>query len=166
MFEHFDVNSAEELDAKIRQIAALDNVNRGDQLEGTLEVAYENESVKQASLILWIESRGVAIAWNKKQSGSIRKGYLCRWKKREKPEDQITDYWFCFKPEGAAYWETRQDAENDCTSIYNRCGIDIETANGGKYHCRKFLVEEFQPLGFVVYCEAPFCVVRKPRKIR
>jgi hypothetical protein len=53
----------------------------------------------------------------------MRKGYLARWKRREKPENCVTDYWFSFSPEKAAIWETTQEAEKDC-AIFNRFGID------------------------------------------
>lgn len=85
----------------------------------------------------------------------MRKGYLARWKRREKPEDHVTDYWFAFSPEKAATWETRQDAENDCT-IFDRFGIDILSVDGGTYLCRRFIVEELGPQSFTVCCEAPF----------
>lgn len=85
----------------------------------------------------------------------MRKGYFARWKRREKPEDHVTDYWFAFSPEKAATWETRQDAENDCT-IFNRFGIDILSVDGGTYLCRRFIVEELSPQSFAVCCEAPF----------
>lgn len=54
---------AAELDSKIRDIAALENVGRGDEIYGTLHVEYSDESVKQASLIPWLENRGVRIVW-------------------------------------------------------------------------------------------------------
>jgi hypothetical protein len=96
-------------------------------------------------------------------SMSMRKGYLARWKRRDKPEEHIVDYWFSFSPDNAACWDTRQEAENDCV-IYSRFGIDILAENGGTYHCEKFFVEERKPEGFVVYCEAPFRSVDTPGK--
>lgn len=85
----------------------------------------------------------------------FRKGYISRWKRRPKPEQHIIDYWFSGTPQSAAIWGTRIDAENDCTAIFSRFGIDIEAAIGA-YHCTKFVVEERSPGEFVVSCEAPF----------
>jgi hypothetical protein len=49
------------------------------------------------------------------------KGYVSRWKKREKPEDHITDYWFNEQIANAACWPTRLDAENWCTILNAHC---------------------------------------------
>lgn len=62
------VSTAAELDAEIRDIFALDLVQRGDQISGTLNVYYSDESVKQASLITALKARGVAIEWHKEKS--------------------------------------------------------------------------------------------------
>jgi hypothetical protein len=59
------VDSPEELDAAIRDIFALDNLGRGDEISGTLNVEYSDESVKQAFMLLLLEARGVHIAWHK-----------------------------------------------------------------------------------------------------
>jgi hypothetical protein len=93
----------------------------------------------------------------------MRKGYLARWKRREKPEDHVTDYWFAFSPERAATWETKQEAEKDCTAIFNRFGIDI-VSDGDTYLCRNFVVEERSPQEFVVCCDAPFLSVSSTGK--
>lgn len=63
-----DVSSAAELDAEIRAIFALDSVQRGDEICGTLYVDYSDESVKQASLLPSLQSRGIEIVWRKKLS--------------------------------------------------------------------------------------------------
>jgi len=60
------VGTAGELDAEIRDIFALDLVGRGDEIGGTLYVDYADESVKQATLIPLLESRGVVIEWRKR----------------------------------------------------------------------------------------------------
>jgi hypothetical protein len=59
------VSSAEQLDTEIQDIFWLDNVKPGDEIRGTLNVYYSNESVKLASLIPTLEDRGVVIAWHK-----------------------------------------------------------------------------------------------------
>jgi len=59
------VKTAAELDAEIRDIFALDVIGRGDEIGGTLHVNYSDESVKQASLVSTLESRGVTIVWRK-----------------------------------------------------------------------------------------------------
>jgi hypothetical protein len=65
-----NVATAAQLDAEIRDIFALDMVQRGDQICGTLNVHYSDESVKQASLIPRLEARGVHIEWHKNPSRS------------------------------------------------------------------------------------------------
>ena len=63
---HFQANTANELDQQIRnEIAALENLGKGDEIHGTLHVTYSDEAVKKASLIPWLNSRDVAIKWNK-----------------------------------------------------------------------------------------------------
>jgi hypothetical protein len=59
------VETAAELDAEILDIFALDLVGRGNEICGTLYVGYSDESVKQASLVLSLQARGVKIAWRK-----------------------------------------------------------------------------------------------------
>jgi len=62
-----NVNTAAELDAEIRDILALDQIQRGDEISGTLNVDYSDESVKSASLVSVLENRGVTVRWRKKQ---------------------------------------------------------------------------------------------------
>jgi hypothetical protein len=59
------VNTADELDAEIRDIFALDLVGRGDEIGGTLYVNYSDDAVKEASLIGTLERRGVNIIWRR-----------------------------------------------------------------------------------------------------
>src|SRR6267154_5121725 len=47
----YDVKTADELDAQIRDILALYFLEPGDQIGGILYVDYADESVKQASLV-------------------------------------------------------------------------------------------------------------------
>ena len=63
-----EVNSAAELNEEIRKIFALDQIQRGDEICGTLHVHYSDESVKSASLAPLLEDRGVVIEWHKKQT--------------------------------------------------------------------------------------------------
>jgi hypothetical protein len=60
-----EVKTAEELNAQIRDIFALDLAGRGDEISGTLHVNYSDESVKKAGLIDQLQGRGVTIAWHK-----------------------------------------------------------------------------------------------------
>jgi hypothetical protein len=57
--------TAEELDDAIRDIFELDKEDKGDQITGILYVHYAHESVKEASLVRLLESRGVTIEWRK-----------------------------------------------------------------------------------------------------
>ena len=59
------VSSAEQLDAEIQDIFWLDKIERGDEISGTLNVFYSNESVKLARRIVALVDRGVVIAWHK-----------------------------------------------------------------------------------------------------
>lgn len=61
-----DVKTAAELDAEIRDIFALDLVQKGEEISGTLYVDYSDESVKLAILVPMLESRGVTVKWRKK----------------------------------------------------------------------------------------------------
>jgi hypothetical protein len=62
---------------------------------------------------------------------------------------------FTSKPEGANWYDTRQEAESDCANIFNR-GIVIDSSEGGKQTLRNFRVEERKPGEFVIFCEGPF----------
>jgi hypothetical protein len=61
------VSSAEELDSEIREIFALDAIGRGDEISGSLNVYYSDESAKSASLIRALEGRGVSVVWHKQE---------------------------------------------------------------------------------------------------
>lgn len=61
-----DVTTAEELDREIRNIFVLDEHERSDEINGILNVYYTDESVRQASLIPVLETRGVVVVWHKK----------------------------------------------------------------------------------------------------
>jgi hypothetical protein len=65
-----NVATAAQLDAEIRDIFALDMVQRGDEISGTLHVHYTDDSVKKASLIRNLEARGVVIEWHKQPQKS------------------------------------------------------------------------------------------------
>ena len=61
----YDVKTADELDAQIRDILALYFLEPGDQIGGLLYVDYTDESVKQARLVAMLEDHGVRIVWRK-----------------------------------------------------------------------------------------------------
>jgi hypothetical protein len=82
------------------------------------------------------------------------KGYIGRWRKREN-DQRIMDYCFTSRPENAASWDTRQEAENDCI-LFNRNRIVIPSSEGGTYVCHDFKAEERAPDEFVIFCIAPF----------
>jgi hypothetical protein len=63
-----EVDNKDQLDNEIRKIAALENVGRGDEIYGSMTVHYSDEAVKGASLIPWLQARGVAIRWHKKSA--------------------------------------------------------------------------------------------------
>jgi hypothetical protein len=88
----------------------------------------------------------------------MSKGYITRWKLREKPEEQgKVDYLFDSHAENAASWETKEEAEADCI-IFDHHRIVIPSAEGGTHICSGFKVEQRAEKEFVVFCEAPFIV--------
>ena len=62
-----EVGSAVELNAEIRGILSLDDLDRGWEICGTLHVTYTDEDAKRANLLPQLEKRGVVIMWHKKQ---------------------------------------------------------------------------------------------------
>jgi hypothetical protein len=64
---HFDVKNAADLDARLREILSLDNVGRGDEVNGTVHVSYSDEHVRRATLIGVLEARGVSFSWDKQR---------------------------------------------------------------------------------------------------
>jgi hypothetical protein len=85
----------------------------------------------------------------------MAKAFINRWKQRDKPEDDITDFWFTSNPESAACWETKEHAESECT-LFDLFSIKIPTAEGGTYVCRGFRTEGRKSGEFVIFCEGPF----------
>jgi hypothetical protein len=59
-----NVSSAAHLDAEIRDILWLESAQRGDEICGTLNVYFSDDSVKQARLIPTLEAWGVEIVWH------------------------------------------------------------------------------------------------------
>jgi hypothetical protein len=91
-----------------------------------------------------------------KGCAKMLKGYINRWKEREKPEErQIVDYWFTSNAMKAACWETESEAENNCV-IFDCHRIVIPSSKGGTHVCKDFKVEQRAPNEFVVFCVAPF----------
>jgi hypothetical protein len=85
----------------------------------------------------------------------MRKGCVPREEWREEEGKKLPDYFFTSNPEGARYWETREEAEGVCKLFENRA-IMIPSATGGEHRCTGFEVEELSPETFVVFCFAPF----------
>jgi len=100
-----------------------------------------------------IEARLVPLF--ERQTTRTSKGYVSRWKQREKPEDQIVDYWFTSEPNNAVQWETKEQADIEC-QILNYQRIEIPSSQGGTHVCGDFRSEKFRPGSFVAFCEAPF----------
>ena len=65
---YFEVKDAAELDLKIRgEILPLDVLGRGDEMYGTVHVTYSDDRAIQASLVAYLEARGVLFSWEKKK---------------------------------------------------------------------------------------------------
>ena len=90
----------------------------------------------------------------------LLKGYISQWKTRKEPEANVIDYWFCSRPQNAAFWGTKQAAEDDC-ALFNLHHIVIDSSEGGRFICHDFKTEERAPGEFVIYCMAPFTETSK-----
>ena len=89
-----------------------------------------------------------------------RKAYINRWERRTDPENPGMDYWFCSKPDHAAYWPSREIAERDCRATFNG-QITIPSVAGGRHTIDTFDVEEFEGK-FIVSCHGPFIYQASP----
>jgi hypothetical protein len=83
------------------------------------------------------------------------KGYVQGWRETEKPRPYFLDYWFDSRPDEAAVWKTKEEADIDCR-LFDRHRIEIPASWGGNHICSGFKSEERKPGEFVVFCEAPF----------
>jgi len=63
-----EVKTAQELDKEIQDIFALDLLGRGDEIAPTLRVSYSDESVKDATWLPQLQSRGVKVIWQKRNT--------------------------------------------------------------------------------------------------
>ncbi len=62
----FTARTAAELDQQLRvNVLALDNLGRSDEVYGTIEVTYSEDTVKTASLVSKLEQRGMVFRWKK-----------------------------------------------------------------------------------------------------
>jgi len=66
----FDLSSApnerQQLDSELRNILAMDNLGRGEEIYGSVAITYSNDDAKRASLIGVLEGRGVVFSWTRK----------------------------------------------------------------------------------------------------
>jgi hypothetical protein len=83
----------------------------------------------------------------------MMKGYVQRWQIQR--ESHLLDVWFNARPENAATWKTKEEADIDCKLLDSR-NVVIRSSSGGNYICRGFKPEERNSNEFVVFCEAPF----------
>lgn len=92
--------------------------------------------------------------------------YINRWKERQQPHEQhIIDYWFTSDPAKAASWETKEEAESNCT-IFDHHRIEVPLAEGGTHICGEFKAEQRAPGEFVVFCLGPFVVDASGRAVK
>jgi hypothetical protein len=91
----------------------------------------------------------------------MTKAYLSQWKPRKRQvekqgEEHWSDFMFDHRPEKAAFWPTKQDADNDCQML-NQFNVRIVSPDGGQHlFCKNFTVEELAPDKFVVFCMLPW----------
>jgi hypothetical protein len=86
------------------------------------------------------------------------KTYISRWKPREKPEEHKIDYGFCSDPASAAFWGTKEDAQNDGVT-FERHRIVVHSSQGIPHVCSGFKIEQRAPNEFVIFYEVPFLPV-------
>ncbi len=82
------------------------------------------------------------------------RAYLHGWKKREKPEEYICDFFFTSDIQKAAYWPTKAEADVECAFLDSR-SIWIDLQNGGQHICRAFESEELANGQFAIKCNIP-----------
>jgi hypothetical protein len=83
---------------------------------------------------------------------TTQKAYVKNW--REQPQETHTKVAMEFDPgpERAAFWETREQAQNACLDFES---FRITIPSIGSRACKGFGVEERAPKQFVVFCEYP-----------
>lgn len=62
---------------------------------------------------------------------------------------------FSSKIEGAGFWATQQEAENEAVMLEHH-DIAIRTAEGQRHVCKGYKVQERAPREFVIWVDAPF----------
>jgi hypothetical protein len=89
------------------------------------------------------------------------KAYVNSAKFRTAPEEKfIRDVLFTTKIEEAMYYESREEAQIDVGSIFEKL-IKIDTLGGQEHTLENFQVEERAPNEFVISVEGPFTMKEK-----
>ena len=87
----------------------------------------------------------------------MKRVYIAAWQDK-KPVGMITpvEVVFVFKPEEAHTWPSKEQAQSQCETFFNACGVTVDWTDDGSEFVCKFQVEEHSPRAFVLFCEAPF----------
>lgn len=153
--DKWDINCASDLDTNIRKMIAMERIERGEYIGGTLHVDYVTEATRRIELISELETRGVKLVWRKKHG--VCKGYfVCSYRSHTEIEGRWKiDYRFHQDPARAYMYDTWLFADRERITL-DTAGVEIDASWGGKFHCRDFEIQEILPEHFVIYCEAPF----------
>ena len=87
----------------------------------------------------------------------MKRVYIAGWHDK-KPVGMITlvEVVFVFKPEEAHSWPSEEQAQGQCETFFNMCGVTVDwTEDGSEFVC-KFQVAEHSPQAFVIFCDGPF----------
>lgn len=90
------------------------------------------------------------------------KAYITKWTEEPQERHIRVDVRFDSHQENAAYWPTREEAENEC-AVFDSLKIVIPSAEGGTHVCKGFKVEERTPDEFILFCEGPFIQLENPK---
>jgi hypothetical protein len=81
------------------------------------------------------------------------KVYIQGWRRREKPEWHVCDFFFC-SADKAGTWHTQAEADTECAFL-ETLDIEIALREGGKFICRGFQSEPRPNGEFVISCKIP-----------
>ena len=75
----------------------------------------------------------------------------------KEPVGRLTpvEVFFSFQTEIARSWRSREQAEYLC-SVLDSYSVKVDWAEGGKYVCKDFQVEQRASQEFLIFCDGPF----------
>lgn len=82
------------------------------------------------------------------------KAYLSGWQQREKPQQDIADFFFTSNIASALSWQTKSEADLNCAFLIGR-EIEIRLRTGGQHICRAFKSDKRADGEFIITCDIP-----------